>query len=203
MRIGIALIKKDNDSNKNLNNLLVNLKAATNHQVDWVLFPKDYLNSIPIDITDMFLFSIKQACILFDINCGVGFIEQDHDSVYSSYLIINQHGEVIQHARMHEVNEPFFINNLSFMIHFDDSQSFLSKGINLLVLSDPATEKQWFNERLDVYKQMADGYDVLGINQVDQEHVGGAFYLHNNSFEMNQPTGQYGLNLFDIEERVL
>lgn len=203
MRIGIALINKEQDTNKNLNNLLVNLKAASNYQVDWVLFPKDFLNSSPIDIADMFLFSIKQACILFDISCGFGFVEQAEDVVYSSYLVINQQGEVLNHARMNEQNELFQVGNLSFLLNFNDQQSLSSKGINILVLSDLANEKQWFNERLDVYKQMADGYDVLGINQVDQEHVGGAFYLHNNSFEMNQPTGQYGLNLFDIEERVI
>lgn len=203
MRLGIALIHKDIDTNKNLNNLLVNLKAATNHHVDMVLFPKDFLNSTPIDITDMFLFSIKQACILFDITCGFGFIEQEDTSIFSSYLVINQQGEVLNHARMHEENEPFVMNDLSFTLHFGDQQTFSSNGINILILGDSANEKQWFNERLDIYKQIADGYDVLGINQVDDHHFGGAFYIHNNTFDMNQPTGQYGLNLFDIEERVL
>lgn len=99
-----------NKTEQNLTTLISEMKAARNRGVDLLLFGEAYLTGFEgmtfdydSDIRKALAFDsveiarIRNAARELDLAVGFGFHENDRGGIYSSYLVVGRHGEILCH----------------------------------------------------------------------------------------------------------
>lgn len=179
MKIGLGIFEfKKDDINHNLGKVVGALQAAHRHQVDLVLFGKDVLGTQSLSLDSVALFKIKQACIMFDVECGLGFIQNG----ISNYIVIDKSGEIVNHTNLQE------------------SSTFVYRDFSIWPVYLEITPKDWFNTELAVFRKEAQliGDKVILVNSISNNAYGGGFYLEKNQLVVNQPMEQEGLSIFEV-----
>lgn len=197
MKIGLACVEtKPQDMSFNINQVVNLLMVAKKHQVDLVLFGKDFLGNTSLTHDAQALFQLKIASTYYDVAIGMGYIEDDQ----SNYIIIDESGNIRYN---HLTDQEFVFKGQTFSVVLGD-QGFKASETNHLLLWPILTstsEKDWFNHELSRYRTQANllaKESILVNSFVEEVAYGGAFHLKDNVFVVNQPMGQKGLSILEI-----
>ena len=156
---------------------------------------------------------IKDLCkktILYNVDLGIGYLELDNDSIYSSYMIISK-GNIIHNYRRISIGwkeytkcdyhykegrdvSEFIYKGKTLKIAlcgdaWDEAIKFNTKGILLWPVYVNYNIKEWETERLEYLAQASKmSTSVLLVNSIDEaldgiNAHGGAFFYKDNKID--------------------
>jgi predicted amidohydrolase len=194
MKLGlVSAYSHNNDMHQNVKTIVKYL--SENHHLDFLLFSEAFIQGFnalswnyDIDINiaipkDSNIFNpIKEASKKYNTSVGFGYYERDNKNIYCSYMIIDNHGNIINNYRrlsigwkvVSKTNEyyregtkliPFTLNNYNFMTIicgdlWDDNiksrviNTTLKNNIDIILWPNHLDyEIKQFNEEIDDYKE--------------------------------------------------
>lgn len=183
MRIGCGLFKQASTTQENITSIVKALSVGKKHQCELILFGKGFLNQ-PLPLDSVGLFQLKQACVCFDINLGIGLINDINES---TYLFINQEGEI---------KESLMIDDHQFYLPDENEAG----DVLIYPMNHVYTEKEWMNVGLnDIRKKLNHlSSESIIINLFNETSLGGCVHLKDNQLLVNQPLNQEGLSIIEI-----
>jgi Predicted amidohydrolase len=229
----------NNDVDYNLKVILETMDEARNLGAELVCFGEAFLQGfdalcwtdyvrdleVAVSIDSDIMETIKEKSIEFSVAVAFGYIEKENDSMYSSYIIIDQ-GKVITNYRRISEGWKEYSKTDEHYCEGDITDAFSWKGrswklclcgdlfvfpekfhvVDEILLwpiymqfSIEAWEESFSEEYRELIKSVGNNALIINSLSDNPEAFGGSYYYHNGEFIASLAMGKEGILLVELE----